>query len=329
MGIVRFLKSTYFKIYIRYSMLVDLYRYWQLISRYNASVATDCDIEKMQYTLLRENHVIEKGMSMRCPKKGFGQKKVLALLNRIDKYVDLYYDKDSCFLKYPLATIGRYIHYINMQGITVHEISQHYNSIIQKTQLVDIEEHAGIRHVTKSEVLKSCNSDFSSLLYSRHSVRYFSKEIPSIQLIEKAFTLASRTPSACNRQAWFTHCFLGDKSHDLLRWQQGANGFEDEIHCSVLVTASLKGFLFYEVHQAYVDGGLYAMNLLNAFHSLGLGTIALSCGFTSSKLNRLRRMFDIQDSEIPIMIIGVGVLLDDYNVAVSNRKDIAATNKYH
>lgn len=33
----------------------------------------------MQYTLLRENHTIEKGLSMRNPRKGFGKKSVKSI----------------------------------------------------------------------------------------------------------------------------------------------------------------------------------------------------------------------------------------------------------
>ena len=87
--------------------------------------------------------------------------------------------------------------------------------------------------------------------------------------------LAQRTPSACNRQGWKTHVFLGDKSVELVKWQGGARGFENEIKGAILVTANLKAFLFYEVHQAYIDGGLYAMNLVNALQYSGFGSIPL------------------------------------------------------
>ena len=33
---------------------------------------------------------------------------------------------------------------------------------------------------------------------------------------------AQRSPSACNRQAWKTHIYFGDNSHNLLKWQGGA-----------------------------------------------------------------------------------------------------------
>ena len=101
-----------------------------------------------------------------------------------------------------------------------------------------------------------------------------------------------------------------------------------QIRTSILVTANLKAFLYYEIHQAYIDGGLYAMNLINALHSLGLGTIPLSCGFTHDKLKGLAD-FDIPKNEVPIVIIGVGNLLENFNVAISKRKNINLTNKFH
>ena len=89
----------------------------------------------------------------------------------------------------------------------------------------------------------------------------------------------------------------------------------------------MRGFLYYEPFQQYVDGGMYAMNLVNAFHSLGLGTIPLSCGFVHSKLARLKR-FGIPEQESPILIIGIGNLEDKVKVAVSTRKNISETNTF-
>lgn len=60
-----------------WSFLTDMVYFYKLIIKYNASIHTDNDIEKMQYTLLRENHTIEKGLSLKNPKKGFGQQRYL------------------------------------------------------------------------------------------------------------------------------------------------------------------------------------------------------------------------------------------------------------
>lgn len=302
--------------------------FWKLTSKYNASHHTDEDMIKMQYTLLRENHVIEKGMSMRNPRKGFGQQKVEALLDRLNKYFILYGTVDKEFLCYPISTIKTYIDFTEKGGTEIPKIKAQYNKLLSKTKLYAIKQQAGIQETTKNNVLNVCNKDFESLLYSRHSIRYFSKEPISREIITKALELAQRTPSACNRQGWKSHVFEGNKSIELVKWQAGSRGFEEECRYSILVTANLKAFLWHEVHQAYIDGGLYAMNLINALHSLGLGCIPLSCGFEYEKLNELK-MFDIPENEVPILIVAFGHLQDKFNYAVSKRKDISLTNTFH
>ena len=303
-------------------------RFWRLTSRYNASHHTDEDMEKMQYAILRENHVIEKGMSMRNPRKGFGQEKVKNLLEHLERYETLFGKTNKSFLQYPLSTILSYIDYTEKQGVNIDDIKARFSKLEKNVQPIDLSIHAGVKKVTKEEIQSKCNADFESLLYSRHSIRYFSSASPGKSQILKALELAQRTPSACNRQGWKTHVFEGEKSIELMKWQGGCRGFEDELKNSILVTANLKAFLYYEVHQAYIDGGLYAMNLINALHSLGLGCIPLSCGFESWKLQKLKD-FGIPENEVPIVIIAFGNLANEFNVAISTRKPIDVTNTFH
>lgn len=334
-----YLKSKFFHLFLRIicpkseigmedRYIKEAFRFWKLTSLYNASHHTDDDMTKMQYTLLRENHVIEKGMSMRNPRKGFGQQKVEALLNRLNKYFELYGKNDVEFLRYPLSTIKTYIQYTEQKGTEIPAIKSKFIDLETKANLGTLELHAGIHQTTKAEIVTGGSGNFESLLYSRHSIRYFSAEPVARELIVKALELAQRTPSACNRQGWNTHVFEGDKSVELIKWQAGSRGFEDECRYSILVTANLKAFLWHEVHQAYVDGGLYAMNLINALHSLGLGCIPLSCGFEYEKLANLSK-FDIPENEVPILIVAFGHLQDTFNYAVSSRKDISKTNTFH
>lgn len=322
---LRRLKS---QILLQKNYLNEAYSFWKLTVKYNASNHTDDDIQKMQYTLSRETHTIEKGMSMRNPRKGFGQQKVTNLIIRLRKYVKLYMNEDSAFLDYPLSTIQTYIDYTLSTGVDIPDIQKNFSFLLQEAGKTNVCGKAGVEKITKNSILDKCNKDFESLLYSRHSIRYFSDTPVGDDVINKALELAQRTPSACNRQGWLTHVFRAPKSIDLVKWQGGSRGFEDEIKCAILVTANLKAFLNHEVHQAYIDGGLYAMNLINALHSLGVGTIPLSCGFMEKQISQLSK-FDIPENEVPIVIIGVGNYLDCFNVAVSERKDISITNTYH
>lgn len=305
----------------------EVIHFWLKLRKYNASNHTSSDIEKMQYTLLRLNHTIEKGMSMRNPRKGFGKQKVQKLLNHLSHYCDLYINVDKEFLIYPLSTIHNYILYTINSGEEIPEIVEAFNSLARRSGFEYNHVKGCVQLIHKSDIQAMASGGFSSLLLSRHSLRYFDG-VPEIETIKKALELAQRTPSACNRQGWKTHVFFNEDSVRLLRWQEGCRGFEEEIRCSIIVTANLKAFFDYEVHQAYIDGGLYAMNLINALHSLGLGTIPLSMGFKYKKLDDLSK-FNIPANEVPIVIIGVGKLPETFNVAISERKDISITNTFH
>lgn len=312
-------------------LLEEVCSYWHRLRKFNASFSTDNDINKMQYTLSRENHVIEKGMSMNNPKKGFGQPKVMALIDRLSKYYTLYGEIDTEFLYYPLSTIKSYITYQHQDNIDIPEIEKSFTLLCNKIGIdpKKLSLPAGISEQPSENLKKMAQGDFSSLLYSRHSIRYFQDHIPSKDLLDKALTLAARTPSACNRQAWHTHIYFNKDSHKLLELQGGCNGFFQDIHCSIVVTANMKGFLHYEPFQCYIDGGLYAMNLINALNYVGLGTIPLSCGFYNRKLSVIQKRFEIPSNEVMIVIIGVGVMTDNVKVAESTRKPIKKTNTYH
>lgn len=300
------------RLHLEKHYLKECYIFWQKTRKYNASNHTIQDKEKMQYTLLRLIHTIEKGMSMKNPRRGFGQAKVLNIIKELNIYVDRYLDKDKVFLYEPMSTVEAYIKYTLNSGVEIPEIEEKFAALKKRVGFEGLSYEGGVKEVSKQAILEKCNKDFESLLYSRHSIRYFTNTILSKDIIDKALTLASRKPSACNRQGWKTHVYQGNKCTELLTWQGGARGFEKDIHNAILVTANLKAFLSYEIHQAYIDGGLYAMNLINALHSLGLGTIPLSCGFEENKLKRLEE-FGVSENEVPIVIIGFGELPRNFN----------------
>jgi len=331
MTLTKIYHSVKARLPLRLQFLFEVMSYWRRLCRYNADMRTDRDLKKMQYTLLRENHIIEKGMSIRLSRHGFGQAKVTALIERLCKYSKLYGKLDHDFLLYPLSTIKAYIAYQHRDNVDVSDIETAFDQLCKESGISDesLQLPAGITVEQSTNLQEQARGDFSSLLYSRHSLRYFKDELPSKSVLEEALTLASRTPSACNRQAWHTHIYFGNDSHELLRMQDGCKGFCEDIHCCIVVTADMKGFLGHEPFQCFIDGGLYAQNLINALHYVGLGCIPLSCGFMSDKLLQIQRTFNIPENEVMTVIIGVGVMPNELKVAISTRRPFTDTNVYH
>ena len=69
----------------------------------------------------------------------------------------------------------------------------------------------------------------------------------------------------------------------------------------------------------YFNTGLYAMNLLFALHSNGLGTIPLNMGISMEDLNRIKALCNMPEAQLPISLIAIGVLPEHYKYAKSAR----------
>ncbi len=309
------------------TFVLETLGFFESLCRHNASSHTYKNKEKMQYVLLRQNHTIEKGMSLRNPRKGFGKQKVEVLLHDLEKYFALWGQTDSSFMQYPLSTIGCWIDYTKRSGEDIAKLEQKYHQLVKRCKAEPQGTDCTFT-LLSAAIQDKAKGNYKDLMFSRHSIRYFEPQRVSHEELDKALTIAQQTPSACNRQGWKTYIYESEDAHRLVQWQGGARGFEDEIQTAILVTANLRAFLFYEPYQAYVDGGLYAMNLINALHSIGLGTIPLSCGFKRRKLCQMHDEFHIPENEAPIMIIGTGYLPETVRVATSSRKPIEQTNTY-
>jgi hypothetical protein len=115
--------------------LIEMMSYWKRLCVYNASIATNHDKVKMEYTLLRENHIIEKGMSMRDTRHGFGKEKVTALIQRLRTYNKLYGTDDSSFIDYPLSTIKAYIEYQHHDNIDITKIETLFKQLCKEVNI--------------------------------------------------------------------------------------------------------------------------------------------------------------------------------------------------
>ena len=136
--------------------------------------------------------------------------------------------------------------------------------------------------------------------------------------------MAQWTPSVCNRQAWRVYCFHDpDAKRAVLAHQNGNAGFGHQASWVFVITCDVANFVSVgERNQAWVDGGMFAMSLLYAIHSLGLGACALNWSKEKEDDRALRRTAGIDDRDVIIMLAAVGHLPEKLRVAHSVRKDL-------
>jgi len=197
------------------------------------------------------------------PRPGFGEKKVFDLISELKRYNKKY--PDSSIIISPIAALKNYYDFNKKNGYRNHNVENEINELCSNIDLNG--SNAGIKLIHKEDILNKASIDFSSMVFSRHSIRHYKNEDVSTDIIERALKIANQSPSACNRQPWCTYVFKSKKKDMLLNFQGGCRGFVESINTAIFVTSDLNCFDINEIHQAYIDGGLYSMSLIYALHS--------------------------------------------------------------
>lgn len=287
--------------------LADGWRYQRATSSEERWV-DKCHTEaRHEARLTMDYHRIEKGLALPEPKQPFG-------LSVRDRMVNLLAAQPDGDMARP------YISYAE----TALVAQERWNKGGEIDDVVSppIGEHTRPLGLTQAR-------DFFS---SRRSVRNFDPErVPSDEELSQGVELARNTPSVCNRQPYRVHWYR-DRSQieAILRIQNGATGFAHVIPAVGVVTARRAMFVGPdERNQRWVDGGLFAMTLVWAFHALGLSTCMLNWALPGVSSKRLRDVADIPQGEDIVVLIALGHARDGARVARSEKRETDDLSQIH
>ena len=294
-----------------------------------ASFDTHNNQKKFKAMLIMQSHIIEKGLSLKDTRTGFGIPKIKKLLQELALYENKYHDHETLY--FVLSIVEAYIAFNLKQGETNADIIKMYEELKSHLKGEEIYPHlcGGTLQLSKKDILSQSSIDYEGFVKSRHSIRQFTGEDVPIDLIQKALSIAEYTPSACNRQPWSNYVFTKkDNIIKILDIQTGARQFKNDVSCLILITATHNAFGASEYHQAYVNGGLYAMNLMFSLHAMGLGVIPLNLGIGSKGIKELSSVCGLEPSDTPIMLLAVGQIPDHLEVAKSCRFSYTEYSKF-
>lgn len=280
--------------------------YRAYINRYEkySFVQGDCRLkEQYEASITRLYHTIEKGLAYTNYRAGFGSDNVKALMTELQHYASQGYNTEAHFYKTALCVLYRYIE----KNKLYKHVDDKLNEAVAKLPGLPNDE-GGILEFHPADTNQMHGMDYQDFVKSRHSIRHFSENPVELEKVQNAVKLAQLTPSACNRQGWRTR-IIADKSvlENVLKNQNGNRGFGQEIDKLLLVTADLRYFNSdREAFQAYIDGGMYAMSLINSLHYECVGTIPLSGSLTEKQDANVRNILRLDDAEVIILFIGIG-----------------------
>lgn len=287
--------------------------------KYSSAINKDYTYEQITGTITRYYHSIEKGLAFDIIKPGFGKKQISSLLNLLKVYKNHNYPLDSVCFKTAIDTLLQYIKIQEKINYDVTKLKEIVFALSEDTNA----DTGGIHNMIKKSILQKLRGDFLEFSQSRYSVRNYSNQPVEIQSIEEAINFAQNTPSSCNRQTWKTRIVRDNiLKNILINNQFGNRGFGERIDSLIIITVDNQYYdATIERNQGFVDGGMYALNLIYSLHYYGLATCPLSASLTLKQEENLRKYFEISESEIIILFIAVGNYADSFKVPKSTRRE--------
>lgn len=276
--------------------------------------------KQLHYDILLLAHTVEKGLSVSKPREKFGKSKILNLLT----YLKSYKEEWGIFpLEKSYGCLLAYLDWHNSKGIDLGELFDPINDFIIRCENLNLTPRGGIKEVSSFSFQE--NNTVEDFLKARFSCRRFIPNIIDQYTLKRIIEIARRTPSQCNRQSGRIHYYSNpEQINQLLLLQGGAEGFRASVPNLFVITSEISAWSGFKARsQAYVDGSLLAMQVLNACQSLGLGACPLNLAISNFKEFKICSAGNISKGERLIMMIAFGYPQpDNFVVARSERLDI-------
>lgn len=271
------------------------------------------------YSIAKVYHSLEKSMSYQSRRPGAGWKDA-DLLCELLEYPILsnewgYHDKVA------IRVLERFI---TMSEKDDEIVKSKCISIIEKYKKNnDFENYeCGYKRFSIEDFNNGRMTYPENFFNSRYSLREYKRGQISHDTIEQAIKLAMKTPSACNRQPWHVYTLqkreLIDKA---LEYQTGNRGFGHKVDNLLIIATDLKAFVpGSERYQHWIDGGMFSMSIVYAFHSLGIASCCLNWSHMPKVDQKFRKEFNIKSEHTIMMMLSIGYPEEDNKVCVSPRR---------
>lgn len=267
-------------------------------------------------------HAIEKGLSNNSVRLGFGKSAFENLFFALDEYLKNEYDFKDLRFQQALKVIYDYIIYHQQHDYEISWIENKFEE--SYSHLFNHNVDGGLKIIEHIDSNNFSTYDFEDLVHSRVSVRNFGSDNLDVQAVKNALSLAIDTPSACNRQPWKVYHTHGKTLVDKVRSiQHGLTTHGENLNDMLLITSNTAFYRGpHERNQAYVDGGIFAMNLVNSLTYYGVASCMLHADFMSKQEDNMRALLNVPENEVFICFVAIGTFPSEIKTAVSPKDKI-------
>lgn len=286
------------------------------------------ELENIKAQIIFYGHSIEKGLSRENIRLGFGKTVIVHLLKQMEKYVLLGFNReDICFIN-ATSIVNEYLSLHAENDFEITYIPKKYMALINDIKKIKSDLGGAIKHISVEKINKK-QMNFKELALNRSSIRDYHGESVDKSLIIEAISIATKSPSVCNRQSSRVYVITDkDKIEQVLTIQRGFNGYTLP-PCLILVTSDIQSFIdVKERNQPYIDGGIFSMSLVYALEYQGFATCILNAMFDNRGIKKTKEILNIPNSENLILYISVGNLKEEYTVPKSFRYPVDQISKF-
>lgn len=265
-------------------------------------------------------HTVEKGLSLSSPRPFFGKDN----FRIIEELLADYPVEASVFpVRMAKTAITEYLEFHRNKELEDPFLDEVRGMLTQLNERFPDPEvfEDGMRDVSSTfENIANRHMTYPGFLQSRFSCRTYANGVVPADLVQEVVRVAQSAPSQCNRQSARVHLFQDEASiQNLLDIQGGSRGFSEEVKNLFVVSSEITAWSASSArNQDYIDGSIFAMNLLLSCHAHGLAACPLNLAFRNSKEKLVRVAGGIADSERLLMMISFGYPNPEANFAASS-----------
>ncbi len=278
-----------------------------------------------EFFMRREIHRLEKGLIMKNRRPVFGVNYIGGIVKNYEILCDEYHS-NSCFIDTDLIHWSSSVLTSYFNSVDHHPVIDKAKENFQKAKHVTNPNGNGeslIPFVRKSREYNVVSFEsLQKLAWQRRSVRWYLDKPVSRELIEKAVSVATLAPSACNRQPFEFRIFDDEEQKNLVgAVPMGIKGFYTNVPVFVVVVGQLSAYLSErDRHVMYIDCGLASMAFMLALETLGLSSMPINWPDIEALERKMEKIVRLEDDQRPLMLIGIGYADPDEKIPYSQKK---------
>lgn len=295
------------------------------IRAYKRSVETGADL----YLLRRNIHRIEKGLTMRPARSEFAGDYIDETINAFRAgVVSRSLDSGQPEINWMFSVLTGYFEATSTsEHPSIVRARKLFREAIRATDhgILDSGPHLANTPLPTVKI-----DDLEALATGRRSVRWFTSEPVSREIVDRAVQIGAEGPTACNRQPYRFEIFDDPISAaKVAAIPMGTGGYDHQIPGLIVIVGNLAAFFDQrDRHLIYIDGCLAAMGLIYGLEAQGVSSCCINWPDLPDREAAMRKLLGLQKYERVVMLVAYGYADPEALVPYSAKRVISDIRKY-